>query len=97
MEFDYSKPLEGKQMKQLQKDFNTPPPIGTDLDATPKPSSSSHKKVATWPLLVFASAERRSMYAGLLLEHVRSKKENGRTSYPKMVMTYFGFIMIELL
>lgn len=56
MEFDYSKPLEGKQMKQLQKDFNTPPPIGTDLDATPKPSSSSHKKSPVLPAPVAPAA-----------------------------------------
>ena len=43
MEFDYTQRLEGKLVKLLQKDFNTPPPIGTDLDAS-KPAPMSQKK-----------------------------------------------------
>jgi hypothetical protein len=42
MEYDYTKPLEGAQLGALQKDFNTPPPIGTELDQT-KPASQQKK------------------------------------------------------
>merc|ERR1719398_413808 len=34
MEYDYTKALDDEQVSSLQKDFNTPPPIGTDVDAT---------------------------------------------------------------
>ena len=47
MEFDYTQRLEGKLVKLLQKDFNTPPPIGADLDAS-KPAPMSQKKATAW-------------------------------------------------
>jgi hypothetical protein len=47
MEFDYTKPLEGKQMKMLQKDFNTPPPIGTDLE--PVKPAPQQKRAPVFP------------------------------------------------
>jgi hypothetical protein len=48
MEFDYTQRLEGKLVKLLQKDFNTPPPIGADLDAS-KPAPMSQRKAPALP------------------------------------------------
>jgi hypothetical protein len=48
LEFDYTRPLEGKQLNLLQKDFNTPPPIGAETDA-PKPAMQQ-KKAAPAPV-----------------------------------------------
>jgi hypothetical protein len=58
LEFDYAKPLEGKQMKNLQKDFNTPPPIGADLDFC-KPTQQQ-KKAPVLPAPVTPAAPARA-------------------------------------
>jgi hypothetical protein len=48
MDYDYTKPLDDKQVGSLQKDFNTPPPIGADA-GTSKPASQQKKDLAPAP------------------------------------------------
>jgi hypothetical protein len=46
MEYDYTRPLEDKQVSMLQKDFNTPPPIG---DVETSKAAPQQKKDAAPP------------------------------------------------